>query len=195
MANFIVKMIQRARNFFGTFNENIFTDNNWQPEIRKLANACFNSPILTDGEEVPNDRCCRTCGKIGHFSKDCPKSRKNIRKLMKDPNYIQEMTQMKCFVCQQPGHIAKQCTQRRAKPEPKKSWRQDNRRRRNSSEREVLVKKVEENRENGKREYRNRRRQRYNRGNQRNDENRKAETEKSEREIKRMIGMLKLSDK
>ena len=56
MANFIVKMIQRARNFFGTFNENIFTDNNWQPEIRKLANACFNSPILTDGEEVPNDR-------------------------------------------------------------------------------------------------------------------------------------------
>ena len=55
MANFIVKMIQRARNFFGTFNENIFTDNGWQPEIRKLANACFNSPILTDGEEVPND--------------------------------------------------------------------------------------------------------------------------------------------
>ena len=85
--------------------------------------------------------------------------------------------------------------QRRAntkKPqEPKKSWRQDNRRRRNSSEREVLVKKVEENRENVKKEYRNRRRQRYNRGHQRNDDNRRAETEKTERDIKRMIGMLK----
>ena len=135
-----------------------------------LHKACFSSSILTDGEEVPNDRCCRTCGKIGHFSKDCPRSRKNMKKLMKDPNYIQawfgtslaasfldtvlivehcvsyrthsfwtitlsslryshpiriisrnrkkyqnpikEITAMKCYVCQQTGHIAKQCSQR-----------------------------------------------------------------------------------
>ena len=31
----------------------------------------------------------RLHGKIGHFSKDCPRSRKNMKKLMKDPNYIQ----------------------------------------------------------------------------------------------------------
>ena len=37
MANFIVKMLQRARSFFGTFNENIFAQNNWNPDTRKLS--------------------------------------------------------------------------------------------------------------------------------------------------------------
>ena len=96
MANFIVKMMQRARNFFGTFNENVFVEKNWQPDTKKMAKAYFTSAILTDGEEVPNDRCCRTCGKIGHFSKDCPRSRKNIKKAMKDPAYAQELG-MKVF--------------------------------------------------------------------------------------------------
>ena len=37
---------------------------------------------LTGGEAPPNDRCCRVCGKIGHFLKDCPhrKGKKDINK-------------------------------------------------------------------------------------------------------------------
>uniref|UniRef100_A0A803Y339 CCHC-type domain-containing protein n=1 Tax=Meleagris gallopavo TaxID=9103 RepID=A0A803Y339_MELGA len=37
----------------------------------------FDSKVLTDGELAPNDRCCRVCGKIGHYMKDCPKRRRN----------------------------------------------------------------------------------------------------------------------
>lgn len=37
MANFIVKMLQRTRSFFGTFNENIFAEHNWNPDTRKLS--------------------------------------------------------------------------------------------------------------------------------------------------------------
>lgn len=36
----------------------------------------FDSKVLTDGELAPNDRCCRICGKIGHYMKDCPKRRR-----------------------------------------------------------------------------------------------------------------------
>lgn len=36
----------------------------------------FDSKVLTDGELAPNDRCCRVCGKIGHYMKDCPKRRR-----------------------------------------------------------------------------------------------------------------------
>ena len=32
----------------------------------------FDPEVLTEGEVAPNDRCCRICGKIGHFMKDCP---------------------------------------------------------------------------------------------------------------------------
>ncbi|XP_022810326.1 uncharacterized protein LOC111347343, partial [Stylophora pistillata] len=34
---------------------------------------------LTDGLEVPSDRNCRVCGKIGHIAKDCPLSKANRR--------------------------------------------------------------------------------------------------------------------
>uniref|UniRef100_A0A667Z506 Terminal uridylyl transferase 4 n=1 Tax=Myripristis murdjan TaxID=586833 RepID=A0A667Z506_9TELE len=38
----------------------------------------FDSKVLTDGELAPNDRCCRICGKIGHYMKDCPKRRRYV---------------------------------------------------------------------------------------------------------------------
>ncbi|KAG7487658.1 hypothetical protein MATL_G00025850 [Megalops atlanticus] len=40
----------------------------------------FDSKVLTDGELAPNDRCCRVCGKIGHYLRDCPKKRRVKRK-------------------------------------------------------------------------------------------------------------------
>uniref|UniRef100_A0A3B3IIK6 CCHC-type domain-containing protein n=1 Tax=Oryzias latipes TaxID=8090 RepID=A0A3B3IIK6_ORYLA len=31
----------------------------------------FDPEVLTEGQVAPNDRCCRICGKVGHFMKDC----------------------------------------------------------------------------------------------------------------------------
>lgn len=39
----------------------------------------FDVYFLTDGHEVPADRNCRVCGKIGHIAKDCPHSKSNRR--------------------------------------------------------------------------------------------------------------------
>ena len=79
------------------FYQFLFLKKSWFLKEKRVTSykACFSSSILTDGEEVPNDRCCRTCGKIGHFSKDCPRSRKNMKKLMKDPNYIQVKSELR----------------------------------------------------------------------------------------------------
>ena len=46
----------------------------WVPSL--LQDYFFDSKVLTDGELAPNDRCCRICGKIGHYMKDCPKRRR-----------------------------------------------------------------------------------------------------------------------
>ncbi|XP_028910502.1 terminal uridylyltransferase 7 [Ornithorhynchus anatinus] len=40
----------------------------------------FDPEVLTEGELAPNDRCCRICGKIGHFMRDCPLRRKLRRR-------------------------------------------------------------------------------------------------------------------
>ena len=58
------------------------------------------------------DKWCRVCGKIGHFVKDCPSSRKNMKKLARDPDHINLMNSAKCFVCQEPGHFAKNCPEK-----------------------------------------------------------------------------------
>lgn len=39
----------------------------------------FDPEVLTEGEVAPNDRCCRICGKIGHFMKDCPLRKKWVQ--------------------------------------------------------------------------------------------------------------------
>ncbi|XP_073402092.1 terminal uridylyltransferase 7 isoform X2 [Dendrobates tinctorius] len=45
----------------------------------------FDPDVLTEGEVAPNDRCCRICGKIGHFMKDCPMRRKVRRRNHEKP--------------------------------------------------------------------------------------------------------------
>uniref|UniRef100_A0A8C1L3S6 Terminal uridylyl transferase 4 n=1 Tax=Cyprinus carpio TaxID=7962 RepID=A0A8C1L3S6_CYPCA len=66
MTNFIMKAFINGRKLFGTpFYPHPGTEDYF-----------FDSKVLTDGELAPNDRCCRICGKIGHYMKDCPKRRR-----------------------------------------------------------------------------------------------------------------------
>ncbi|NXH53429.1 TUT7 uridylyltransferase, partial [Rhabdornis inornatus] len=70
MTNFIMKAFINGRRVFGTPIK-IFPK-----EYPSKMEYFFDPEVLTEGELAPNDRCCRTCGKIGHFMKDCPMRRK-----------------------------------------------------------------------------------------------------------------------
>ncbi|XP_040211440.1 terminal uridylyltransferase 7 isoform X6 [Rana temporaria] len=74
MTNFIMKGFINGRRLFGTPMK-IFPK-----EYRSTVEYFFDSDVLTEGELAPNDRCCRICGKIGHFMKDCPMRRKVRRR-------------------------------------------------------------------------------------------------------------------
>nr|XP_034350566.1 terminal uridylyltransferase 7-like [Arvicanthis niloticus] len=66
MTNFIMKAFINGRRVFGIPVKGV--PNN---KLSKLV-YFFDPDVLTEGEPTPNDRCCRICGKIGHFIKDCP---------------------------------------------------------------------------------------------------------------------------
>ncbi|NWX28325.1 TUT7 uridylyltransferase, partial [Notiomystis cincta] len=74
MTNFIMKAFINGRRVFGTPMK-IFPK-----EYPSKMEYFFDPEVLTEGELAPNDRCCRTCGKIGHFMKDCPMRRKLRRR-------------------------------------------------------------------------------------------------------------------
>lgn len=113
MANYIVKVFQRARGVFGRFDCGIFDENYWEFNLGIYAQALFSAQLLTDGDEVPNDRCCRVCGKIGHFVKDCPNNRHRKKKNGQAGEHtgVQRLQQI-CYACKQPGHISKMCPNR-----------------------------------------------------------------------------------
>ncbi|POI33033.1 hypothetical protein CIB84_003215, partial [Bambusicola thoracicus] len=69
MTNFIMKAFINGRRVFGT-PVKIFPK-----EYPSKMEYFFDPEVLTEGELAPNDRCCRICGKIGHFMKDCPMRR------------------------------------------------------------------------------------------------------------------------
>ncbi|XP_033636664.1 terminal uridylyltransferase 4-like [Asterias rubens] len=74
MATFIMQVFINAREHFGSpKNIGRFLDD---------FEFFLDAYSLTGGEAPPNDRCCRVCGKIGHFLKDCPhrKGKKDINK-------------------------------------------------------------------------------------------------------------------
>ncbi|NWU99289.1 TUT7 uridylyltransferase, partial [Upupa epops] len=74
MTNFIMKAFINGRRVFGT------PIKTFPKEYPSKMEYFFDPDVLTEGELAPNDRCCRICGKIGHFMKDCPMRRKLRRR-------------------------------------------------------------------------------------------------------------------
>ncbi|XP_045147908.1 terminal uridylyltransferase 4 isoform X3 [Echinops telfairi] len=119
MTNFIMKAFINGRKLFGT---------PFYPLIGREAEYFFDSRVLTDGELAPNDRCCRVCGKIGHYMKDCPKRRrlkkkdseedkegneedKDSRDLLDlhDTRDYRDPRDLRCFICGDAGHVRREC--------------------------------------------------------------------------------------
>ncbi|KAM9364181.1 terminal uridylyltransferase 4 isoform 2-T2 [Pholidichthys leucotaenia] len=108
MTNFIMKAFINGRKLFGT---------PFYPVPGNEVDYFFDSKVLTDGELAPNDRCCRICGKIGHYMKDCPKRRRTKKKENdKDEDIKEEDREPKdrrCFQCGDMGHVRRDCPEYR----------------------------------------------------------------------------------
>lgn len=131
MTNFIMKAFINGRRVFGS-PVKVFP-----PEYSCRMEYFFDPEVLTEGELAPNDRCCRICGKIGHFMKDCPLRRKvrprrghedgrrHIEQERAEPqdHALQqtdrrrqedwETRERRCFLCGSHAHIKKECPQHR----------------------------------------------------------------------------------
>ncbi|RXM98374.1 Terminal uridylyltransferase 4 [Acipenser ruthenus] len=108
VTNFIMKAFINGRKLFGT---------PFYPHPGTEADYFFDSKVLTDGELAPNDRCCRICGKIGHYMKDCPKRRRIKKKENeKDDDSKEddrELRERRCFQCGDTGHVRRDCPEYR----------------------------------------------------------------------------------
>ncbi|XP_077440711.1 terminal uridylyltransferase 4 isoform X2 [Vanacampus margaritifer] len=108
MTNFIMKAFINGRKLFGT---------PFYPVPGTEVDYFFDAKVLTDGELAPNDRCCRICGKIGHYMKDCPKRRRMKKKEndrdedVKDEE--REQKDRRCFQCGDTGHVRRDCPEYR----------------------------------------------------------------------------------
>ncbi|XP_051537331.1 terminal uridylyltransferase 7-like isoform X2 [Myxocyprinus asiaticus] len=112
MASFIMKAFINARRVFGT---PVIV---YPPEYSNKMEYFFDPEVLTEGKLAPSDRCCRICGKIGHFLKDCPmRKRRDVtkyNKAMKDCSPYKDgrwhqKEERCCFLCGSNSHIKKDC--------------------------------------------------------------------------------------
>lgn len=124
MASFIMKAFINARRVFGT-PVRVFP-----PEYSNKMEYFFDPEVLTEGKLAPNDRCCRICGKIGHFMKDCPMRKRQRRDnsdgffsgrdanraakgMMDDSPYKEGRWRQReekcCYLCGSNAHIKKDC--------------------------------------------------------------------------------------
>ncbi|KAL2092115.1 hypothetical protein ACEWY4_011913 [Coilia grayii] len=116
MINFIMKAFINGRRVFGT------PVKAFPPEYPDKMEYFFDPEVLTEGEVAPNDRCCRICGKIGHFVKDCPMRKKSRNRRisndwehseserhMKEYDRLRKQEQKRCFICGASTHVKKAC--------------------------------------------------------------------------------------
>ncbi|XP_031426923.1 terminal uridylyltransferase 7 [Clupea harengus] len=116
MINFIMKAFINGRRVFGT------PVNTFPPEYPDKMEYFYDPEVLTEGEVAPNDRCCRICGKIGHFVKDCPIRKKtrsrrggddwehtDQERHMKEYDRLRKQEQKRCFICGATTHVKKAC--------------------------------------------------------------------------------------
>ncbi|XP_037553824.1 terminal uridylyltransferase 4 [Nematolebias whitei] len=104
MTNFIMKAFINGRKLFGV---------PFFPIPGTEVDYFFDSKVLTDGELAPNDRCCRICGKIGHYMKDCPKKhrmkKKDNEKDEDSKEDERDLKERRCFHCGDVGHVRRDC--------------------------------------------------------------------------------------
>ncbi|KAJ8005520.1 hypothetical protein DPEC_G00118810 [Dallia pectoralis] len=126
MTNFIMKAFINGRRVFGR------PVKTYPAEYPSLMEYFFDPEVLTGGELAPNDRCCRICGKIGHFMKDCPMRRKSrqrreqedraegrrdwaetegCRERRQGDRWKRQEDKRCCFLCGSHAHIKKDCPQ------------------------------------------------------------------------------------
>ncbi|XP_070689581.1 terminal uridylyltransferase 7 isoform X2 [Pempheris klunzingeri] len=129
MTNFIMKAFINGRTVFGT------PVKAFPPVYPSQMEYFFDPEVLTEGEVAPNDRCCRICGKIGHFMKDCPMRKKSRHKRdsEKRPEHLRDkmdtaedgkdqvrhksehwrkrdaLEMRCCYLCGSSAHIKKDC--------------------------------------------------------------------------------------
>uniref|UniRef100_A0A668A5K0 Terminal uridylyl transferase 7 n=1 Tax=Myripristis murdjan TaxID=586833 RepID=A0A668A5K0_9TELE len=126
MTNFIMKAFINGRRVFGT-PVKVFP-----PQYLSQMEYFFDPEVLTEGEVAPNDRCCRICGKIGHFMKDCPMRKKrdsdrreNLQEKLGTAEGTREAVPKReqwkklsekrcCFLCGSSAHIKRDCQQYRS---------------------------------------------------------------------------------
>ncbi|XP_045068190.1 terminal uridylyltransferase 4 isoform X1 [Coregonus clupeaformis] len=128
MTNFIMKAFINGRRVFGT------TVKAYPPEYTSQMEFFFDPEVLTEGQLAPNDRCCRICGKIGHFMKDCPMRRKSRQRREQEDraegrrdwaeseggrehrqgdHWRRQEEKRCCFLCGSHTHMKKDCPQYR----------------------------------------------------------------------------------
>uniref|UniRef100_A0A8C1Y7X8 RNA uridylyltransferase n=1 Tax=Cyprinus carpio TaxID=7962 RepID=A0A8C1Y7X8_CYPCA len=115
MASFIMKAFINARRVFGS------PVRDFPPEYPNKMEYFFDPEVLTEGKLAPNDRCCRICGKIGHFMKDCPMRKRQRRDTdgrdvnradgrgMTDAGRWRQREEKCCYLCGSSTHIKKDC--------------------------------------------------------------------------------------
>ncbi|KAM9359903.1 terminal uridylyltransferase 7 [Symphorus nematophorus] len=129
MTNFIMKAFINGRTVFGT------PIKAFPPVYPSQMEYFFDPEVLTEGEVAPNDRCCRICGKIGHFMKDCPMRKKSKHRRDSDrrPEHLRDkmdagadskdqvrhksehwrkrdaLETRCCYLCGSSAHIKKDC--------------------------------------------------------------------------------------
>lgn len=124
MVIFIMKAFINSRKVFGTPVRVI------PVQYSSTMEYFFDPEVLTEGEVAPNDRCCRICGKIGHFMKDCPMRRKmrhrqdhervdahqdktgesRVDPVKKSEHQRRrDMDKRCCFLCGSDAHMKKDC--------------------------------------------------------------------------------------